>query len=146
MLIALRNSFSAIKKTSKFNKLLNTPSNDKNEALELSLKETNEAQHTTLKTEKELMRYIKLSKKLVKVTIALVTTSILLYMSLTFTIYKPLSLASKFELDITMIYPYVEESKIHELKSDWVSMRSKAEYIEIYDYIKLVKEKFSLPN
>lgn len=56
----------------------------------------------------------------------------------------PANLHEKFDRDITIIHPYVEEQQVFQLKSDWVLMRSKADYISIYEYINMVKEKNDL--
>ena len=45
-----------------------------------------------------------------------------------------------------MITPYVEFEQINQLKSDWVCMRQKEDYLEIYEIINAVKEDNSLPK
>ena len=43
------------------------------------------------------------------------------------------------------IAPYVEENDVKQLKSDWVCMRSKADYDELYKYIDKIKTENNLP-
>ena len=47
---------------------------------------------------------------------------------------------NKFSRDITKIAPYVEERDIKLLQSDWVRMRSKSDYDEIYEKINEIVE------
>lgn len=54
---------------------------------------------------------------------------------------KPIKLKEQFDLEIQIIAPYVEEDVIMELKSDWVLMYSKEQYLEIYDVIDAELEK-----
>lgn len=61
-------------------------------------------------------------------------------------VLRPSQLWSVFERDITMITPYVEFEQINQLKSDWVCMRQKEDYLEIYEIINAVKEDNSLPK
>lgn len=74
----------------------------------------------------------------------------IIFISLFSTIYisiaEPRKLYANFEQDIIKIAPYVEEIEITQLKSDWVCMRSKSDYEEIYVIIDEVKEKHSLPK
>lgn len=55
-------------------------------------------------------------------------------------ITTPSTIYNKFERDLTMIAPYVENQQILELKSDWVLMKSWEDYQEIYEIIDEVKK------
>lgn len=59
------------------------------------------------------------------------------------TMLIPISLADSFERDITFIRPYVKEETVQQLQSDWVDMRSKADYDAIYSSIKPIKKEHS---
>lgn len=59
---------------------------------------------------------------------------------------KPHTLWIDFEQDITMISPYIEEIEIRQLQSNWVCMRSKDDYMEIYKVIDNIKYIHSLPK
>lgn len=56
-------------------------------------------------------------------------------------VQKPIKLKEQFDLEIQIIAPYVEEDVITKLKSDWVLMYSKEQYLEIYDVIDAELEK-----
>lgn len=56
-------------------------------------------------------------------------------------VQKPVKLKEQFDLEIQIIAPYVEEEVITKLKSDWVLMYSKGQYLEIYDVIDAELEK-----
>lgn len=66
------------------------------------------------------------------------------YMFLMVFAITPITLNEGFEHDIAIIYPYVEEKDILFLKSDWALMRSRDDYIAIYEYIDKVKEDYGL--
>ena len=53
--------------------------------------------------------------------------------------YYPWAMWKTFQLDIIQISPYTDETVIKMLKSKWVSMDEKKEYIEIYDQINSIK-------
>lgn len=89
---------------------------------------------------------IRKGKKQGKYAVAILIYMFLGYAFFLYSVYVPANLWNTFERDITMIYPYVGEKIIHELESDWVSMRSKEEYLEICTYIDKVKKENSLPN
>ena len=56
-------------------------------------------------------------------------------------------LQSSFDRDVTMIEPYIEhDEEIEMLKSKWVCMSGRDDYIEIYEYINEIKEDHSLPK
>lgn len=61
-------------------------------------------------------------------------------------VVTPSNIYSRFQRDVTMIYPYVNEKSVRQLQSDWVCMRSEADYIEIYEYINEIKVANSLPR
>lgn len=63
-----------------------------------------------------------------------------------FVIIKPHTLWINFEQDITMISPYIEETEVRQLQSNWVCMRSKDDYMEIYKVIDNIKHIHSLPK
>lgn len=56
-------------------------------------------------------------------------------------VQKPVKLKEQFDLEIQIIAPYVEEDVITKLKSDWVLMCSKEQYLEIYDVIEAELKK-----
>lgn len=89
---------------------------------------------------------IKSGKSLGWLTVIMVLLVIFMYVFTNTAILKPSQLWSSFENDLTMIAPYVDEADILQLKSDWVCMREKADYDEIYEYIDSVKEEYALPQ
>ncbi len=58
----------------------------------------------------------------------------------------PADIYKKFNRDITMISPYVENHKIIQLKSKWVLMKEYNDYKEIYITIDEIKDKNNLPK
>ena len=76
--------------------------------------------------------------------VVLVLLSIGLFAIVVLLFLGPISLQDQFNQDITIIYPYVEERQILQLKSDWTLMRSKADYFSIYEYINMIKEEYGL--
>jgi hypothetical protein len=57
-----------------------------------------------------------------------------------------MNLYNKFEQDMIKIAPYIEAEQVTHLRSDWVCMRSQADYDEIYDVINQVIEDNNLPK
>ena len=51
----------------------------------------------------------------------------------------PATMCQSFELSVTRIEPYVEENEIKKLRSKWVSMETREDYLEIDRFIKEVK-------
>lgn len=65
---------------------------------------------------------------------------------LSITIFVPNRLWHKFERDVSMIAPYVEQEQIIKMRSDWTCIQSKSDYERIYEFILQVKEENSLPK
>ena len=86
-----------------------------------------------------------LSKKVKHGIFVLSITAFVIYILVHTIVLKPAQLWSDFNNDITAIAPYVEEQEILQLKSDWVCMREKSDYIEIYQTIDAIKNEHSLP-
>ena len=86
------------------------------------------------------------SVKLKMATALLIILTFLLLFLVYFAYITPNQIWAKFEQDITMIKPYVDNSKIDELRSNWVCMRSENDYTEIYAVINDVKQTNNLPN
>lgn len=59
-------------------------------------------------------------------------------------VIAPAKLREKFDRDITIIHPYVEEQQVLQLKSDWLLMKSKSDYNSIYEYMNMIKEENDL--
>ena len=93
-----------------------------------------------------LLELIKKGKKLGRSAIILAILIIFCYFLLTFFVTTPMSLYNKFEQDIVKITPYIDETEILKLKSDWVCMRSKSDYDRIYDVIDAVIQENALPK
>ena len=81
-----------------------------------------------------------------KASISLVFTIALLYLFIHFFLITPMNLYNRFTQDMVKIGPYVEETQIIQLKSDWVCMRSKADYDAIYILIDQTRAEYSLPK
>lgn len=94
---------------------------------------------------KSIPEAIKNGKKYGKYGIIMIILVVFLYVFTSFFVSIPMSLSNSFDKDIVQIAPYIEENEIVQLKSDWVSMRSKADYEEIYNRINAVKEEHELP-
>lgn len=86
----------------------------------------------------------KIKKKHIKYLLILFICALALFMSLNFIYFKPANLWNSFEMSITKITPYVEDNEIKKLRSKWVSMNSKDDYLEIENYIKEIKKKNNL--
>ena len=100
-------------------------------------KETNaEPKRKTKKRGKQLGFCVLVATLLIALQYILIST---LYL-------QPSELLRKFENDITMIAPYVTESEILQMKSDWVCMNNKLDYDEIYAVIESVKLEHNLPD
>lgn len=98
-------------------------------------------------SEKETLQdFIKKGKKIGKTAICTVIAIVLTYLVFVFFISMPMSLSCKFEQDIIKITPYVEEQDVKKLESDWVCMRSKTDYDNIYKLIDNIKDTYSLPD
>lgn len=112
------------------------------------LKEIEEQLNRDLSLPKEvkIKNTIHEGKQLKIPLIVLTLLLIFLYIFSIFFIFYPTTIKGKFKRDITMIYPYVEETTIHELQSKWVCMRSKSDYDNLYLYIDQVQIDNSLPK
>lgn len=84
-------------------------------------------------------------KKTGKRTISLVAVIAFAYFFITFFVTTPMSLSNAFHQDIVKIAPYTDDSTIEKLNSDWLCMRSKAEYDAIYKQIDVIKDEYNLP-
>lgn len=115
------------------------------------INKTKEEALTELKNESEqdeqnsVSEIVKKGKKLGKSAILTIVLIVFTYVFITFFITTPMSLSNQFDKDIIKIAPYVEESEITQLKSEWVCMESKSDYDEIYDKVNMVKEEHDLP-
>lgn len=85
-------------------------------------------------------------KKDGKIALGFLALIVFIYVFISFFVMTPMNLSNKFSRDITSIAPYVEEQDIKLLQSDWVCMRSKADYDEIYKIIDNIKETYKLPD
>lgn len=83
-------------------------------------------------------------RKLKRMTIVLIVLILVLFILLTSFCYYPWRLWEKFELDITQIAPYTDIHTTQKLKSDWVSMTTKNDYISIYNQINNIKKENGL--
>lgn len=70
---------------------------------------------------------------------------IVVYLFSQIAIVKPAQLWSDFQNDITMIAPYIESHELLQLRSEWVRMRNKEDYVTLYQYIDGVKQTNNLP-
>lgn len=116
--------------------------------LENILQETFEEENDKSETEKQnsFFKIIQNGKKIGRASIMLVVIITLIYIFLTLFVTRPMSLCNKFEQDIIKITPYIDSREISQLKSEWVCMRSKAEYDKIYERIDQVIENYDLPK
>lgn len=96
--------------------------------------------------EADIKKTIREGKKVGIITIFFAVFILTVYLFVSVFILRPVNIRDKFDRDIIMIYPYVEESAIYELKSEWVCMRSKDDYNKIYAYIYQIKLEYSLPD
>lgn len=96
-----------------------------------------------LKDEVEDLR--KMNKKFVISGIAFLLLGLIIVSSLYAFAIAPSTLYNRFRRDIIQIRPYVEETNVIMLKSKWVSMRSKEDYLEIYSSINAIKTEYQLP-
>ena len=103
--------------------------------------ELNKKTHVLPNTIDEMIRK---SKCTVFLTIIVTLLAIILCINVFLFVFKPTTLRDKFDQDITIIYPYVEEQQILQLKSDWALMRSEADYTSIYEYIYTIKKENGL--
>lgn len=93
-----------------------------------------------------ILETIKEGKRIGKSAIILVILTVFIYLFLAFFVTTPMSLYNNFQQDMVKIAPHVEASAVTQLQSDWVCMRSKADYDEIYAVIDRVIEENSLPD
>lgn len=94
--------------------------------------------------EADIKKIIRDGKKVGIITVFFAVFILAVYLFANVFILRPVNIRDKFDRDIIMIYPYVEESAIYKLKSEWVRMRSKDDYDKIYDYIHRIKLEYSL--
>lgn len=85
------------------------------------------------------------SKKVRRAGITLILLVVVLVSSVFGFVVGPITTYTKFQRDIIMINPYIESAESIKLQSDWVLMKSKADYIKIYRYINGIKETHDLP-
>lgn len=97
-------------------------------------------------TEKKVEKLYQNSLSLLKLSALAGFSGFLVVFLIYFTFIKPHTLWIDFEQDITMISPYIEEIEVRQLQSNWVCMRSKDDYIEIYKVIDNIKYIHSLPK
>lgn len=115
------------------------------------LNEINEQATAELESEKKsnktetIPELVEKGKKAGKSVVQFILITAFTYLFIIFFITAPMSLSNEFEHDIVKIAPYVEENDVKQLKSDWVCMRSKADYDELYKYIDKIKAENNLP-
>ncbi len=100
---------------------------------------------TTIDVVEKVEKDITIGKKAGKHAFVGIVLLIVMYILISFYI-TPMNLTNKFSQDIVKITPYIEEYDIKKLESDWVCMRSKADYDKIYEVINEVKESNNLPD
>lgn len=88
-------------------------------------------------TEKELLRRIK--KTTGSLTVLVVVFACVLVLAIS-SVIIPADIYKKFNRDITMISPYVDNHEIVQLKSKWVLMKEYDDYKKIYYTIDEIKE------
>ena len=93
-----------------------------------------------------ILETIQEGKRLGKSAVHFVIIAVLTYLFLTFFVTRPMNLYNKFEQDMVKIAPYIEVEQVTQLRSDWVCMRSQADYEEIYKVINCVIEENGLPK
>ncbi len=103
----------------------------------------NENKQIERKSVPELVQH---GKKLGHSAIRLALMVLFAYLFMAFFITAPMTISNNFKSDIVKIAPYVEEYDVKKLQSDWVCMRSKADYDQIYEVIDGVKEAHKLPD
>lgn len=131
--------------TLKLKKVLNTIPDEVKDKLNSS----STTQEISKKDKKEKESVDELIQRSKHTSLQSILGCIILIVSMVFfaeTIIAPASIRDMFEIDIEMIYPYVEEKDIFQLKSDWVLMKSKDDYIAIYEYVDRIKEENALAN
>ena len=99
----------------------------------------NQARQYTRKLRRKLRALEKESKRVrvqlwVLLVITLLIVATILSAVVTF-VRKPIELKNQFDLELQIIAPYVEEGVITELRSKWILMNSKKQYLEIYEII-----------
>lgn len=94
--------------------------------------------------ESEIRFFKSLLKKGNRLNIFFILVIILYFSFLIIGLVKPAELSQSFERDITMIHPYVDDADIIQLESDWVRMKTKSDYEEIYEFIDNVKVEYML--
>ena len=113
------------------------------------LNKSSTTQEISKKDKKEKESVDELIQRSKHTSLKSILVCIILMISMVFiaeTIIAPADIRDKFDKDIDMIYPYVEEKDIFQLKSDWVLMKSKDDYIAIYEYVDRIKEENALTN
>lgn len=109
------------------------------------LKTTEEKTKYIRKVRRRIITLEKDSKQMGRKMWLLLTTLILLIAFLLSImvnfVQKPIKLKEQFDLELQIISPYVEEDVIAKLKSDWIMMYSKKQYLEIYEIIDAELEK-----
>lgn len=108
---------------------------------------TEEADLSTIKNEitkitariQELKNYKekqqKQQKQRVIISRIMLVATFLCFILIIIFVYSPTIVKGSFDRKIIQITPYVTEERINLLKSDWVSMKSKADFKEISEYI-----------
>lgn len=88
---------------------------------------------------------LKRKHKLHLYAIASLTAFILvLVMVYTWLIVKPVRLRAQFEHEIYIVSPYVDEQTISQLKSSWVLMKTKADFIDIYNAVENIHAEYCI--
>lgn len=86
----------------------------------------------------------KRNKKIINKTVLIIVLGCFLFLSLICFKIAPCAQRNKFDETIIKITPYIEQSKVNKLKSDWTRMKTKEDYQEIDQFIDDVIEKNNL--
>ena len=87
-----------------------------------------------------------IANQLTKTSIFLIVDCTLLITALIYMFVFPLYLSDTFERHIIMITPYTTSSQIDMLKSDWVRMKTKADFEAIDEQVMRIVEEYGLQN
>jgi len=99
----------------------------------------------TKESELAARNLISAGKRLGYKAIGLTILAIIVHLFLQIAIVRPAQLWSDFQNDITMIAPYIESHELLQLRSEWVCMRSKEDYMTLYQHIDGIKQTNNLP-
>lgn len=140
-IVFLIKTFRTISKVETVDKVLKAV--EKHDSEDKNIEELQEAKKELEKLEKKEKR--RPSTKATKVlAIILLLWGIYFFVWNATCVYYPVKLWHDYQIDITQISPYITEQKEKMLNSQWVSMKSKADYDVIYQVINQTKEDCGL--